>query len=138
MSEYHETVAILLMRLFLGCLFFFQGYDKVFNVKISGVVGIFEIPAASHHVSKRWLNAVAVYTSFAELLGGALLILGLFKYIALYALGIDLLLVAAAFGVIQPVWDLRHVFPRLVLLAALLLLPADWDVISADYWLGLL
>ena len=37
----NESMLILLMQVILGLLFFFQGYSKVFKVKISGVIDFF-------------------------------------------------------------------------------------------------
>lgn len=132
MEEYHLAVAVFIARIFLGTLFFLQGYDKVFKIKPRGVMDAFELPAERKHIAKPLVAFAAYYTSYVELFGGLLLILGLFKYIALYALGLDLIMVAIAFGVVQPVWDMKHVFPRLVLLLALLLFPTQWDVYSLD------
>jgi putative oxidoreductase len=131
----HTSVAALIIRVFLGILFLFQGYDKVFKVKISGVVTAFQIPAGNRNITSKWLIPVAAFTSWAEFLGGALLILGIFKYFALYLLGLDLIIVAVGFSFLNPIWDLRHVFPRLVLLSVLLLLPPQWDVFSLDHLL---
>lgn len=61
-----------------------------------------------------------------------MLIIGFVKYYALYLLGIDLLMVAIAFSFIEQMWDLRHVFPRFILLLIALILPSEWDVISID------
>lgn len=132
----HYAIAFLIARVFLGALFLFQGYDKVFKVKIRGVVEAFEAPMEAHHVTRGLLYAAAVYTSWVELICGFLLVIGLFKTIALTLLGIDLIFVAVAFGLIKPMWDMQYVFPRLVLLLLLLLLPVCMDYYSVDSLLG--
>lgn len=133
----HEVVLVFILRIILGILFFFQGFDKVFNVKISGVIDFFR--QESRH--KNWpgwmLNSSAYFTSYAEMIGGALLIAGLFKTFALYMLGIDLILVIGAFSMLNPTWDMKLVFPRLLLLAILLYLPAEWDLLSLDHLFGI-
>lgn len=129
------AIASLLARVFLGVLFLFQGYDKVFKVGITGVVEAFEAPLATRHITRGILRMAAFYTSWAELIGGALLVMGLFKTIALSLLGLDLLFVAFAFGLIKPMWDMQHVFPRLVLLLFLLMLPGSMDIYSLDHFL---
>ncbi len=114
----------LIIRLFLGVLFFLQGYDKVFRVKMSGVIQIFEHPTLMRRIP-RWILVFSVYlTSYVELIGGLFLIFGLFKIFALYFLGIDLLIAAIAFTMIEPMWDMRHVFPRFLLLLIALVIPA--------------
>ena len=41
MLQHKAEIAALIIRLFAGILFFFQGYDKVFRVKISYVIDNF-------------------------------------------------------------------------------------------------
>jgi len=135
LSQYHHEGAALIARLFLGCLFFFQGYDAVFRVKIRNVIGTFE-PGFSRRGIPRILTVSAVwYTSCSALAGGALLIAGLFKYAALYVLGANLIVAAIGFGIDRPMWDTRHALPRLALLLLLLIIPADWDTITLDHLL---
>ncbi len=133
MLEYKLQITETLIRVFTGILFLFQGYDKIFNVKINGVIATFLEEAEHHHIHKPWVTIVAYYTSVVEFFGGILLIVGLFTNYSLILLGIDMVLVAFAFSVMNPVWDLRHVFPRLMLLVTLLLLPNEWNKISLDF-----
>ena len=137
MTEHNEIFAAFVLRVFLGILFFAQGYDKVLRVKINGVVQTFEHPFIIKHIP-RWLLILSAYfTSYVELICGFMLILGFVKYYVLYLLGIDLLMVAIAFSIIEPMWDLRHVFPRMLLLLAALMVPSEWDVISIDWFWSL-
>ena len=136
MIPYNEIAAVFLIRIFLGLLFFWQGYDKIFNIKIKGVIATFKHPLIEKHFPSFLLSLSAYYTSYIEFLGGFLLIIGLAKYIILFLLGLDLLMVAMAFGIINPMWDLQQVFVRLFLIAVLLLSPSQWDVISMDYLLA--
>ena len=136
MSEYHEHIAVLITRVFLGILFFIQGYDKVFNVKLKGVIQTFKFEMNKPHLPGFVFTLSAYYTSYIELIGGLMLIIGFMKYYALYALGVDLILVAIAMGMVKPVWDMGLVFPRLVLLLTLLLVPESWDIFSLDHLLN--
>jgi putative oxidoreductase len=131
----HESVLVFTLRVVLGILFFFQGYDKVFRVKVSGVTAFFREESKHRNVPDFMLGASAAFTSWVELIGGALLIVGLFKTAALYLLAVDMILVAAAFSLLKPMWDMQQVFPRLILLGALLYLPYQWDMLSLDYLL---
>lgn len=133
MSYHHETAAVLITRVFLGILFFSQGYDKILKVKIKNVIETFEYSLISRHLPKFLLVIIAFFTSYIELIGGFLLIIGFLKYYALYLLGLDLILVAVAFGIVKPMWDMQFVFPRLLLLLILLIMPSQWDIISIDY-----
>jgi putative oxidoreductase len=136
MIEMHESFAVFIARVFLGMLFFFQGYDKVFKVGINGVIKTVEYPYKQTGLPRFLLVAGAYITSYLELICGALLILGLFKYPALYLLGFDLLIASAGLGMLNHLWDTKHALPRIILLLLLLFLPSDWDTFSLDYLLG--
>lgn len=129
----HQIVAVFVARVFLGLLFFFQGYDAVFNIKIKGVTEVFLFPLESKGIPKFLIVCGAYFTSYVELIAGLLLIVGFFKYCALYLIGIDLLLVAFAFGLMKPMWDIQYVLPRLILLIFLLVVPIEWDLLSLDH-----
>ena len=135
MTHHNEIYAALILRVFLGVLFFAQGYDKIVKVKIRGVVETCEHPFITNHVPRWMLVLSAWFTSYVELICGFLLIIGFVKYYALYLLGIDLLMVTVAFCIIEPMWDMRAVFPRMLLLLIALMIPYQWDIISVDwYW----
>lgn len=137
MTFYNEAAAVLLIRIFLGLLFFWQGYDKIFNIKIKGVIETFRHPLIEKHVPAFLLTIAAYYTSFIEFAGGFLLIIGLAKYAVLFLLGLDLLMVTLAFCIINPMWDLQQIFARLILITVLLIVPHQWDIISIDYLITL-
>jgi putative oxidoreductase len=130
-------IAELLLRVFCGVIFLYQGYDKLFKIKISGVTQAFETNAQKNNIPHFLLYSAAVYTSIVEFAGGFLLIVGLFKNISLFLLGVDLIIVAAAFSMVEPVWDMRHVFPRLLMIIALLILPDAWELLSLDRLFGI-
>jgi uncharacterized membrane protein YphA (DoxX/SURF4 family) len=131
----HEAALAFLLRVILGLLFFFQGYDKVFNVKISGVINFFREEMRHKKVPDVILVSSAYFTCLVELICGGLLIIGFFKTWALYLLGLDLILVSAAFSLLKPMWDMQMVYPRLIILSACLYLPAAWDIFSMDHFL---
>lgn len=131
----HETVLAFLLRVILGLLFFFQGYDKVFNLKISGVITFFREESRHKKIPDFILVSSAYFTCLIELICGSLLIIGLFKTWALYLLGVDLILVSAAFSLLKPMWDMQMVYPRLIILSACLYLPEAWDIFSLDQML---
>lgn len=132
-----ETFLYFLLRVVLGILFFFQGYDKVFRLKISGVIEFFKTEMYGKGVPNLALVVAAYLTSFIELIGGAFLILGLFSNYTLYLLGLDLILVVGAFSILNAMWDMSMVFPRLLILAILLYLPESGNVFALDHLLKL-
>ena len=131
--QYKLEITQSIIRAFTGILFFFQGYDKIFNIKISGVINTFLDEAEHHHIHRPMVTLIAYYTSIIEFVAGITLILGAFTNYSLYLLGIDLVLAAFAFSLLHPMWDMRHVFPRLVLVITLLLLPDEWNKLSIDF-----
>ncbi|MBK7666863.1 MAG: DoxX family protein [Sphingobacteriaceae bacterium] len=127
-----------MVRVFAGILFFFQGYDKLFKIKMPGVIDTFMRDASRRNISRPFVSLIAYYTSIVEFAGGILLVFGLLNNYVLYALGIDLLLVCFAFSFIEPMWDLKHVFPRFLLIILLLLLPLEQNILSLDYLINYL
>ncbi|MBL7919918.1 MAG: DoxX family membrane protein [Bacteroidia bacterium] len=132
-NQYQYEVAVLIARVFLGCLFLFQGYDAVFNIKIKNVIATFENDLIHKGIPRFLIVWGSWFTSYSELIGGTLLIVGLFNYPVLFMLGLNLIIAAIGFGINTPVWDTRHVFPRLALLLLLLIIPQNWNTFSIDH-----
>ena len=132
MTTLNLSIAVLLVRLLAGILFFAQAYEKIFKVKLKNVVEVFGVQFQEQIISKPVMTASIYISSFVELTCGGLLILGLFRSVALYLLSADLLLVAIAFSLIKPMWDMQFYFPRIVFIVLLLLLPPQWDVWCLD------
>ncbi len=121
-----------LVRFFCGIIFLFQGYDKLFTVKIRGVVDSFSIETSKLHLPRFIVFIIAFVTSMIEFLGGIMLIMGMYKNITLTLLGIDILIVTVAFSFLNPIWDMRHVFPRLLLIIFSMMMPNDWFQFSLE------
>jgi uncharacterized membrane protein YphA (DoxX/SURF4 family) len=130
--QFHESAAVFIARVFLGSLFFFQGYDAVFKVKVNTIISTYERTFSNKGIPVFLIKTGTWFTSYTELIAGLLLILGLFEYCALYLLGLNVIIASIAFSITQPMWDMRFVFPRLILLVFLLVVPASWDVWSID------
>lgn len=137
MTEYKLYIAESMMRIFAGILFFFQGYDKLFKIKMTGVIDTFMGDASRHHISRPMVSLMAYYTSIVEFVGGIFLVFGIFTNYTLCALGVDLILVCFAFSFLEPMWDMKHVFPRFLLVILLLILPLENDKLSLDYLINL-
>lgn len=132
MYQYHEATAGLIARVFLGFLFFFQGYDAVFKVKIKNIIQTYENTFMNNGIPRYFIVLASWYTSCTALIGGAFLVFGLFTYGILAVLGINLILTAIGFGINTPVWDTRFVFPRLLLIIFLMAIPIKWHCWSLD------
>ena len=136
MTEVKLAFAELLIRVFAGILFLFQGYDKLFHIKMTEVINTFMEDAQKRHIPRPVVAFISYLTSLIELLGGLCLILGFSTNLALYAIGMDLLLIGFAFSFMQPMWDMKHVFPRLLLVVILLILPPQASLFSIDHLLN--
>ncbi len=127
-----RAAGLLFIRALLGIIFLMQGFGKIFTLGVSHLYGMF-FKDFEKTILPTWLVwATAYYTSYIELIGGILLIAGFLKKYALYLLAVDLLVVSFGHGLLEPIWDLQHVIPRALLLAALFLLPQEWDKWSID------
>ncbi len=126
-EERQRAAGMFFIRVLLGIIFFMQGFGKVFTMGLPVVYARF-FRAFENSILPKWLIiTTAYYTSYAELIGGFLLIIGLFRKCAMYVLAVDLLIVSFGHGLMEPIWDLSHVIPRSILLAILFFLPPSWD-----------
>jgi uncharacterized membrane protein YphA (DoxX/SURF4 family) len=124
----NTTIATFTIRLLLGIIFFMQGYGKIFTWGVEPLLQMdFALPAYKNLLPEQVTRITIYYSSYVELIGGALLILGLMRDFALYALASVLVIVSFGHGLVEPIWDLSHVMYRAILLVTLLLLPREWD-----------
>jgi uncharacterized membrane protein YphA (DoxX/SURF4 family) len=127
-----RAAGLLFLRTLLGIIFFMQGFGKVFTFTVPKVYQMFFKEFENTFLPGWLIKGTAYYTSYVELIGGFLLIIGLYRKQVLCLLSLDLLVVSFGHGLREPIWDLQHVFPRAVLLAPLFLLPGEWDIWNAD------
>lgn len=125
-------LAKLLVRLMAGLLFFFQGYDKVFRLGLQEVIRTVTPSYRERKLPEPMIRLSVYFTSYVELIGGSLLILGLFQSTVIPLLGIDLIIAAAGMSMVNPMWDTRHVMTRFVLIIALVLMGPRHDAFSFD------
>lgn len=119
-------------RLLLGIIFLMQGFGKVFTW---GVSNLYENGFKGYEATFLpvfILKFTAYFTSYGELIGGLLLVLGLFRKQAYLMLAAILLIVSFGHGLQSPIWDLQHVFVRAVFLVFLMMTPLNKDVFSLD------
>jgi uncharacterized membrane protein YphA (DoxX/SURF4 family) len=131
-----RTAGMFFTRALLGIIFLMQGFGKVFTFTVPVVYEKFFKDFETTFLPKWLIWATAYYTSYIELIGGLLLIIGLFRKQVLYLLALDLLIVSFGHGLLEPIWDLSHVIPRTILLLSLFFLPREWDRWSVDRLIG--
>jgi len=129
----NRSIAVLTIRLILGFIFLMQGYGKVFIWGVENVYNMdFFYPTYQDLLPEFIIHATAYYTSYIELIAGILLVLGLKRDYALYALASVLIIVSFGHGLASPIWDLSHVIYRTILLVSLLIIPKKYDRFSVD------
>jgi uncharacterized membrane protein YphA (DoxX/SURF4 family) len=133
LTPYHAIAGVTIARVFLGFLFLFQGYDAVFNIGLKKAITTYQEGFEFQGIPRLLTALAALFTSYTALLCGILLIFGLFEIVALYLLGLNLVIAGIGFGIRVPLWDTRHVYPRLILLLFLLLVPLEWHSWSIDH-----
>jgi uncharacterized membrane protein YphA (DoxX/SURF4 family) len=127
-----HAAALFFTRALLGIIFLMQGYGKIFTYTVPKVYNLFFKDFEKTFLPKWLIWSTAYYTSYVELIGGFLLIIGLFRQYACYIMAVDLLIVSFGHGILEPVWDLQHVITRAILLITILLVPAQWDKWNVD------
>lgn len=85
MNEYKLQAAELVLRLFVGILFLFQGCDQLFRIKMPGLIETFSADAPRYHVLRPLLSGIAYFTSIVEFTGGLMLVAGCMTTYTLYA-----------------------------------------------------
>lgn len=131
-EQYHYITAVTIARVFLGLLFLFQGYDAAFKIGLKKVTDTYHETFIQKKIPRLLTGFTAWFTVYTELICGLLLILGLFEIAALCLLGMNLIIAALGFGINEPLWNMRNVFPRLILLLFLLVTPLEWHCWSMD------
>jgi len=133
-TEY-RSLAILLLRIFIGWLFFVQGFDAAFRIGIRNAIQSYSFEFMKKGIPL-WMLYVLGYLLFvSQLVGGILLIAGIYKFLAALVLCLNLLIASIGFSLVNPVPDLKHIYPRFLLLVVLLLIPPDWDPYLFSNWL---
>lgn len=128
----NRHMAILILRVLLGLIFLMQGYGKIFNFGIEQLYHNFFVQFESTFLPKWLIWFTVYYTSYVELICGLLLTFGMFKQISLCLLASVLVIISFGHGLLEPVWDLQHLFFRASMLIVLMLLPEDWDKFKMD------
>jgi putative oxidoreductase len=130
------AIAILTVRLFVGILFFFQGYDKIFRVGVKRLVQTLNTGMANGSMNESILRPLAISSSWIEMISGFLLFVGFAKPIAMAALCFNLLVVSIGFSRFNPIWNESHVFVRLTSIIFLMMIPSSMDIYSLDYFIN--
>ncbi len=134
-AENNLIILELTTRWLLAILFFFQAYDRIFRIGLKDVVNIMYYQKTEQKLPL-WTVQIGVYiTAYLEFLCGIMLFVGFYRDIALYLLCVDMIVAAFGFSYLKPMWDMKHFFPRFILLSIQLFLPSGSYVIGLEKWL---
>lgn len=130
----NRAFAVLIARLVLGLMFFQGAWWRVFELGPLEHARRFFVGPYTETFLPEWALWVAgTAVPFAELVGGGLVLLGLWRLQGYLLLGGVLVLVTFGHLVTEPIFAFNaHVMPRLALLIFLLVVPAGWDRFSLD------
>jgi uncharacterized membrane protein YphA (DoxX/SURF4 family) len=132
--NFNRSWALLFARLVLGLIFFMAGVWKVFQLGPLQHARKYFLPFSDTFLPVWSLWATGVVIPFVELIGGALVIIGLRTREALIALGFVLAIVTFGHLLKEPLYEFHtHVIPRLALLLFVLILPREDDRFSLDH-----
>ena len=130
-----RALAVLFARVVLGLIFFQAGIYKVFVQTPVGHAKQWFLPFSDTFLPVWSLWAMGVTIPFVELVGGFLVLVGLFTTTGLSMLGAVLCVVTFGHLLHEPLYALHeHVIPRLALTVLVLALPRAWDRSSVDAW----
>lgn len=119
-------------RWLLAILFFFQSYDRIFRIGLKETTNIIYYQNTEQKLPYKIVQIGVYITAYLEFISGIFLFLGIFRDIALYTLCVDMLLAAGGFSYLKPMWDMKHFFPRFILLCIQLFLPPSAYVIAIE------
>ena len=130
MIGWNRPIGVLGLRLVIGFLSFQIAMHKIFMNGLASEMRWFHDLAAFFPDWVLW--GTNIYCAAIELVGGAMLILGIGRDWALYAILSVLVIVTFGHGMEHEVWDIQQMMFRLSMVVTLLLLPAEWDVLRLE------
>jgi len=123
----NRTVLLFTVRIILALIFLMAAYGKIFTWGIDNVYNSSFASFENTFLPVFLLKFITYYTSYVELIAGFLLLIGLKRDYALYALASVLIIVTYGHGLQSPIWDVKDVIFRTILLGVLLIAPVEWD-----------
>lgn len=129
-TQRNRAIGLFGARLVIGCLSAEIGMHKLF---INGLASEMQWFQALHAWFPMWLLwGTNIYCAVVEFLGGLMLISGIKRDWALWAILSVLVIVNFGHGLEHEVWDIQQLVFRAGFLLLLLLLPAEWDVVRLE------
>jgi len=128
----NRAIGLVGLRVVIGCLSAQIGMFKLFIDGLQAQMVWFE--KLSGWFPQWLLWGTNIYAAVVEFAAGLMLVLGIKRDWALWAILSVLVIVNFGHGFQGAVWDIQQLVFRLAMIIALLLLPAEWDVLRLDRW----
>lgn len=136
LDSHMTAFAMLAVRWVLGTLLLFQAFDKIFTVGLSSFNATIVDGLKKSKLPKGFILFSGTVSSYIELVGSIMLILGVFLPLVYPILALNLLMVSIGFSYMKPMWDMNIFFPRFVLLIFLMSIPSVLDIYSLDAFMN--
>ncbi len=127
---WNRRIGLLGVRLVIGCLTWQLGMFKLFIDGLHSQMRWFEALEAWFPMWMLW--ATNIYAAVVEFIAGLMLVFGVKRDWALWAILSVLVIVNFGHGLEAAAWDIQQLVFRLSMIALLLLLPAEWDALQLD------
>jgi len=129
---WNRALGLLGVRLVIGFLSAGLGMHKLFILGLQSQMRWFEALEAWFPLWVLW--ATNIYAAVVEFGAGLMLIVGIKRDWALWAILSVLVIVNIGHNLEAAVWDIQQLVYRLAMIVLLLLLPGDWDLLRLDRW----
>jgi uncharacterized membrane protein YphA (DoxX/SURF4 family) len=126
----NRAIGLFGVRLIIGCLSFQIGMFKLFIDGLASQMQWFERLEAWFPLWLLW--GTNVYAAVIEFVAGLMLVFGIKRDWALWAILSVLVIVNFGHGLEAAAWDIQQLVFRTAMIALLLLLPEEWDVIRPE------
>lgn len=128
----NRAIGLFGLRVIIGCLSFQLGMFKLFIDGLAAQMQWFEKLEAWFPSWLLW--GTNIYAAAVEFVAGLMLVLGIKRDWALWAILSVLVIVNFGHGLEAAAWDVQQLVFRAAMIVLLLLLPAEWDVLRLDRW----
>lgn len=126
----NRAIGLLGVRVIIGCLSFQLGMFKLFIDGLPSQMKWFETLEVWFPMWLLW--GTNIYAAVVEFVAGLMVVFGIKRDWALWAILSVLVIVNFGHGLEAAAWDIQQLVFRTAMIVALLILPAEWDVLRLD------
>jgi len=130
--EYKYGLVECMIRVLTGAIFIIQANDRFKNIQTDSIYDFFRSNFEKLKIPRTLAEIFIHAVNVIELCCGILLMAGLYRNWVLLILLAEMCVISVFFTLIQPMWDMKYLWPRLVLVLFQLLIPDSWSIFSLD------